>query len=328
MCKGEVVMSRKRIIQLAVAVAVLTLVLKYSDWFLNAVSLIAGVIRPLLIGCVLAYILNILMSRIERLPLFRQETAPLYKVRRPISILGSLIIIIALITLVIMIVIPQLFQAVSVLAKEIPSAISDLIKWLSSSDRDWPRLQQLLESLNVDWAQLFQKTVSNLTSSLSTLFSSTVSVLGSIGSMVVTFVVALIFAIYLLAGREKLFAQFQTLAKTYLKETWYRRTALVLSTAHDTFSRFIVGQYTEAVILGALCTAGMFLFRFPYAAMVGSSVGLPGIWVLCAVTIGGGLSGIIGMLFAVPLTATVYKLIRQDVRKRQAKPAQERIGGK
>ena len=62
--------------------------------------------------------------------------------------------------------------------------------------------------------------------------------------------------------------------------------------------------------------------------MVGSSVGLPGIWVLCAVTIGGGLSGIIGMLFAVPLTATVYKLIRQDVRKRQAKPAQERIGGK
>ena len=210
-------------------------------------------------------------------------------------------------------------------------------------------------------------------------------VLGSIGSMVVTFVVALIFAIYLLAGREKLFAQFQTLAKTYLKETWYRRTALVLSTAHDTFSRFIVGQCTEAVILGALCTAGMFLFRFPYAAMVGtligatallpvvgaylgafvgafmiftvsplqavgflvfiailqqiegnliyprvvgSSVGLPGIWVLCAVTIGGGLSGIIGMLFAVPLTATVYKLIRQDVRKRQAKPAQERIGGK
>ena len=177
----------------------------------------------------------------------------------------------------------------------------------------------------------------------------------------------------------------QTLAKTYLKETWYRRTALVLSTAHDTFSRFIVGQCTEAVILGALCTAGMFLFRFPYAAMVGtligatallpvvgaylgafvgafmiftvsplqavgflvfiailqqiegnliyprvvgSSVGLPGIWVLCAVTIGGGLSGIIGMLFAVPLTATVYKLIRQDVRKRQAKPAQERIGGK
>ena len=55
-----------------------------------------------------------------------------------------------------------------------------------------------------------------------------------------------------------------------------------------------------------------------YPRVVGSSVGLPGIWVLAAVTVGGGLGGIIGMLLAVPVTATFYKLLQKDVKKRKA----------
>lgn len=49
---------------------------------------------------------------------------------------------------------------------------------------------------------------------------------------------------------------------------------------------------------------------------MGSSIGLPGIWVLAAVTVGGGLGGIGGMLLGVPVAATVYKLIRNDVNRR------------
>lgn len=49
--------------------------------------------------------------------------------------------------------------------------------------------------------------------------------------------------------------------------------------------------------------------------MVGSSIGLPALWVLAAVTIGGGIMGIGGMLLGVPIAATVYQLLREDVRK-------------
>jgi len=48
---------------------------------------------------------------------------------------------------------------------------------------------------------------------------------------------------------------------------------------------------------------------------VGASLGLPGIWVLAAVTVGGGVLGIGGMLLGVPLAATIYCLIRDDVNK-------------
>ena len=58
-----------------------------------------------------------------------------------------------------------------------------------------------------------------------------------------------------------------------------------------------------------------------YPKVVGSSIGLPGMWVLAAVTVGGGLGGIGGMLLGVPAAATVYKLIQNDVRKRESAAA-------
>ena len=150
----------------------------------------------------------------------------------------------------------------------------------------------------------------------------------------------------------------------------------------DCFHRYIVGQCTEAVILGALGSAGMVILRLPYALMVGalvaftalipvagayigaavgaimiltvdpvkaliflvflvilqqlegnliypkvvgSSMGLPGIWVLAAVTVGGGLAGILGMLLGVPLAAVVYRIIRDDVRKHESKNCTEEM---
>lgn len=52
-----------------------------------------------------------------------------------------------------------------------------------------------------------------------------------------------------------------------------------------------------------------------YPRVVGASMGLPAIWVLAAVTVGGGMMGILGMMLSVPLTATIYQLLREDVNR-------------
>ena len=197
-----------------------------------------------------------------------------------------------------------------------------------------------------------------------------VSAVSSVISGVVTFFMALIFSIYLLLGKEKLGGQLNKLMEKYLKKPVERRVRYVVGIVNDCFHRYIVGQCTEAVILGVLCMLGMLLIRLPYATMigalvgftalipvagayigafvgafmivtvspvkaliflvfivvlqqlegnliyprvVGSSLGLPAIWVLAAVTVGGGVLGIPGMLLGVPLTAAAYRLIRNDV---------------
>lgn len=60
-----------------------------------------------------------------------------------------------------------------------------------------------------------------------------------------------------------------------------------------------------------------------YPKVVGKSVGLPSLWVLAAITIGGGVSGIMGMLVGVPITAAVYRLVREDVQKREKLAAEK-----
>ena len=52
-----------------------------------------------------------------------------------------------------------------------------------------------------------------------------------------------------------------------------------------------------------------------YPKVVGKSVGLPGIWVLTAVTLGGGIFGIGGMLFAVPVVSVIYTLLKEKINK-------------
>lgn len=54
-----------------------------------------------------------------------------------------------------------------------------------------------------------------------------------------------------------------------------------------------------------------------YPKVVGGSIGLPAFWVLAAVTVGGGLMGVMGMLIGVPIVAAIYRLIREDLKRRE-----------
>ena len=202
------------------------------------------------------------------------------------------------------------------------------------------------------------------------------TVTANVAGYLVDFLLALIFSLYLLAGKEKLQAQLARLLSTYLRPSWNRNLHHVAGVLNNCFHRYIVGQCTEAVILGSLCALGMLLLRLPYATMigalvaftalipiagayigasvgffmivtvspmkgliflifllvlqqlegnfiyprvVGSSIGLPGIWVLAAVTVGGGVAGVGGMLLGVPLAAVLYRLVGNDVRKGERK---------
>ena len=52
-----------------------------------------------------------------------------------------------------------------------------------------------------------------------------------------------------------------------------------------------------------------------YPRVVGSFLGLPGMWVLAAVTVGGGIMGVAGMLIGVPITAALYRILKEDINR-------------
>mgnify|MGYP003374380607 CR=1 FL=1 len=79
----------------------------------------------------------------------------------------------------------------------------------------------------------------------------------------------------------------------------------------------LIGAVVGFVLILSVSVTKAVLF-LTYPRIVGGSIGLPGIWVLAAVTIGGSAFGILGMLFFIPLFSAIYKLVQADIRRRNS----------
>lgn len=367
-------MGMKRpIIGYILLIAALILGIQNITVVVTVLQTVAGVLQPLILGAVIAYILNILMKKLEKIYFPKSKNSLINKTKRMVCIILSLLLVIGILGLVMGLVLPELAGAFAVIAESVPVYYEKLVAWLMTYSDKFPVIEEYINGLQLDWSQITKNLVMYATSGVGGIFNSAISVVSVVVGGIVNFVIALIFAIYLLAGKEKLSAQLKRVLEAYLSEKKRAQLAQMVAVADNTFSSFIVGQCTEAVILGSLCTIGMWILRFPYAPMtgafigvtalipvagaylgagvgafmimtvdpmkallflvfivclqqlegnliypkvVGSSVGLPALWVLAAVTVGGGINGIFGMLLGVPIAATLYKLIGMDVRKK------------
>lgn len=364
----------KSCVRIAISTFLLYLGITYWPAFANLLTRVLQAAMPLLLGCVLAYAINILMSFYEAHYFPRSVNPIRSKTRRPVCMLSAFLTLAILLIFVVKLVVPELVSCIKLLVGQIPGAVDQLLKWLETKNIV---PEDILASLQtVDWRARANQVLSILTSGIGNVMGVALSAATSVFSGIVTLFLALIFAIYLLLGKERLGRQFHRLMLRYVKPSIYTKVQYVLSVVNDSFHKYIVGQCTEAVILGVLCTVGMLLLRLPYATMigtviaftalipvagayigagvgafmiltvapvkaiiflifivvlqqlegnliyprvVGSSLGLPAIWVLTAVTVGGGLMGIAGMLLCVPLAAAVYRLVKEDVNRSQTK---------
>lgn len=375
---------KKWVVQCIFLTAILILILQKFSVIVDFLKNIWGIAFPLILGAVIAYILNLLMSKLEKLYFPNSEQKIVKKSRRIVCMILSILIVAGILILVIQLVVPELVRAFGLIAEMAPEYFGKLGTWILGYLETFPdierSIQNAIENLSINWEELFRNLLGYATSGVSGIVNSTLSFVIFLVGGVVNFVIALIFALYILISKEKLLTQVKKICRAYLSDKMRKKIEDICYIANDTFSSFIIGQVTEAVILGGLCAAGMLLLRFPYAAMtgafigvtalipivgaylgagvgafmiltedpmqavlflvfivilqqlegniiypkvVGSSIGLPGLWVLAAVTIGGGLSGILGMLLSVPVAATVYKLVRKDVNERVEKKVQQ-----
>ena len=328
---------------------------------------------PLLLGLALAYPLNILMSFYERHFFPNSQKKAVLTARTGLCLIFAILTLLGIIALVLWLIIPQLIDCVRLLLAQIPVALERAAEWLVQTG-----IADELVTRVTEWAQGFDWQ-SRLEDIITAVLGGATDVVGIVAGVVTTAVsgiatafIAIIFAVYVLLGRKKLAGQFNRLMQRYLGERLLGKIRYVLGVFDDCFHRFIVGQCTEAVILGMLCMLGMMLLGLPYAPMigaltafcalipivgaflaagvgaflilmqspmqaliflifivilqqlegnliyphvVGSSIQLPGIWVLAAVTVGGSVMGIFGMLLGVPLAAGCYRLIKNDVNR-------------
>lgn len=367
----------KQIRNLLLLAAVLVLLLMYSQNIGEILVFLISIVKPFLYGGVIAFVLNIPLCGIERL-IDRLCRGKKVKWKRPVGIIGSILVIALVLVLAVSIIMPQLGKTIVELGNKIPRFLAQVHDTLERISRDYPQLQTYVERFDytsVDWKSLAANLADFLKDGMSNMLTSTFSIAGSIIGGVVNGFISFVFALYILSQKEKLSQQCRRMLSAYCSEKVNNKVLKVCSLLYRNFSNFITGQCKEAIILGLLFVIVMSLFRMPYAIMVGvliaftslipivgafigcfvgaflilvdnpvmamwfvimflilqqlegnliypkvvgSSVGLPSIWVLAAVSIGGSLFGVTGMLVFIPLLSTVYMLLRDSVNERNA----------
>ena len=364
----------KSCFRLGATVFLTFLAIHYWSSLTGLIGVLFSAASALILGCVIAYVLNILMSFYEKHYFPKNQSKAVEKSKRVVCMLAAMLTLVAVMVLIIGLVLPELAACIRLLIAEIPEAIDSAVAWLEETGLLATVMTEdaVASLMSINWQEKMTELISVLAAGVGGVAQVAVGAVSATVSVVAQFVIGLIFAIYLLVGKETLGGQVNRLMEHYLKPAWNEKIRYVVGIFDNSFHKFIVGQCIEAVVLGVLCIIGMTILRLPYAMMVGtligftalipvagayigagvgafmiltvspvqaliflvfvvilqqlegnliypkvvgSSIGLPGVWVLAAVTIGGGIMGIPGMLLGVPTVASVYQLVRNDLNK-------------
>lgn len=362
--------TRKDIIIIISYIALVIFALVNFSKIIAFLGKVISIFSPFLLGIILAFVLNVLNNFIEKKIFGKIKPSKIWnKIKRPICITLSLILVFLTIFFVMNLLIPQLKNSASLFTDTLPAYKEDIIGILNKFDVDESTVNKVGEYLDnfgkviTDYIKGNSKDVITVTTEVAT------SVVNIISKGIIT----LVFAIYMIAQKETLSRQINKVMKAYLKPKTINKINTVGTLANKTFSNFVTGQCLEALIFGSLVFVGMLIFRFPYAStigvllgftalipifgafigtavgfilimmvspvkailfvvfiivlqqiegnliyprVVGKSIGLPGMWVLLSVTVGGSIGGILGMLIATPLCSLLYALFTKMVNDR------------
>ena len=362
--------TRKDIIIIISYIALVIFALVNFSKIIAFLGKVISIFSPFLLGIILAFVLNVLNNFIEKKIFGKIKPSKIWnKIKRPLCITLSLILVFLTIFFVMNLLIPQLKNSASLFTDTLPAYKEDIIGILNKFDVDESTVNKVGEYLDnfgkviTDYIKGNSKDVITVTTEVAT------SVVNIISKGIIT----LVFAIYMIAQKETLSRQINKVMKAYLKPKTINKINTVGTLANKTFSNFVTGQCLEALIFGSLVFVGMLIFRFPYAStigvllgftalipifgafigtavgfilimmvspvkaiifvvliivlqqiegnliyprVVGKSIGLPGMWVLLSVTVGGSICGILGMLIATPLCSLLYALFTKMVNDR------------
>lgn len=304
----------KRIaIVVAAVLAALLLLVVYFDEIWSFLGFAVSVASPFVIGAALAYLLNIIMSRLERVYFPNSENKVVLRTRRVACLILSLCVVAAVMALVGWLVSGQLKDSAGALFQGVSAAISALVEIAEDHDLDTGIMAVFGKDIT-QWETLLGEAVNKM-GGVDNMISQAVGFGGALTGSAVNALIAFVFALYLLASKEKALAGARTFAHTILPEAWYEHLCHVVEVADECFSRFIAGQCLEAMILGSLCALGMTLLSFPHALTIGVCVGLFSLVPL----IGAWIGGIVGVLMILPYSFeqavffVVFLLVLQQI---------------
>lgn len=288
--------------RLVVLAGIVTFAVINLAGFLKVLTYVLGILAPVIIGVFLAFVLNIPMTLVER-KLLKGESQILRKVRRPVALLLSLLLLVGILALIIILVIPQSLNAIQAISGQIPTYYKDLLAWADQNLKNLPWLKEFILRFDLSSGNLFPGLFSNAGNMAGGLLQGITGVLGG----VLNAILGLSFALFMLVSKETLMRQLDLIMQAYMRPQKRSQTKYYIGVVSGTFGRYITGQVIEATVIGFICTIAMLLLGFPYATVIGPLTGLSSLIPMVGAVLGGGV-GFLLILTVSPVQALFFLL--------------------
>ena len=230
-------------------------------------SALIGLCTPVVIGGIIAFLLNVPMTAIENglKKLFRRQPKRAGKGLRMLSLLLTFVCIIVVVALAVLMLIPELRKSIMSVIVQIQESLPGIIDYLYSLGIDSSVLtmvEQQLASINL--REVAQQMITGASSMLGTLVGAVTATVSVLGNALFSTVIAL----YILIDKENLSRQCRKLLYAFVEPQVGDKIWHVGSLIREVFGKFLGGQSIESCLLGFLMFVALSVFRIPYASLI------------------------------------------------------------
>ena len=293
---------------------VLAYVFLNLDTVWNVVVTIIDLIKPFIIGICIAFVINIPMKFFEE-KVVGKLTKEKSKLKRPLSLIITIVVLVGLIIGLMTFVIPQLAESCSTLVKNVPEYMDSLEKFMDKNINSKELLSSdVIEEIYSKILSMGQNIIKIIGQVAGTIVSHALDITVGVTSTIINIVMAFIVSIYILLSKEKLSNQIKKILYAYMKKENVIKFLKVSKIANIKFTNFVRSQVIEACILGVLCFIGMTICSMPYALLISTIIGVTALVPIFGAFVGAILSAFIVLMVSpikVILFAVIFVVIQQ-----------------
>lgn len=233
---------------------------------LGAAGKLIGLALPIIAGGIVALFINVPMNGIKKLlnnAFHKAGRTPPDKLIHILSFILTLFLVFVVLAATLLLLVPEIIRSLTNLYNQIETSIPQWVAYLDARQINAEWLEELLS--NIDAEQMIQ----HIKQGIDMVLPNVVNALTSTVGRLITAGFAVIIAIYMILEKERVCRHAGKLAQAYLKPVWAKRIFHFCQVFQRSFTKFLIGQCTEALILGTLMFAAFKVFRLPYGILVG-----------------------------------------------------------
>lgn len=223
---------------------------------------------PFIIGGCMAFIVNVLMTKLEVYWRRYLKHSVVSRFERPVCLLLSLVLIVGFLAFFVLTIVPELHASMKLLVKMLPPALAKLDAYLQQKAQELAFSPDELAFVQAQAKEIYHTLLNYLQNNKRLLLEQTVSATASLLEVLTNCVIGFVAAVYCLLEKHRLVRNFKRVLFAFCSKERAAYVLHVLQTSEQIFRGFVSGQLVVALLLGVMYFVSMTLFGFPYATVI------------------------------------------------------------